>query len=170
MSLAQTISERTAPARSSAREYAAAGAGAIAVPVQQRQGGNLLMMIVGYSLLAILVYILIADKPVVGATSGLANLGARTVKAWVEPVDPVAALTGSLGLNGTGSSFPGSTSGGTETGGSVSGRAPSQPPPAPKSIARTPVSKLPGRSGSPATLNLFAQLRQQRIREGVLHA
>lgn len=63
----------------------------------RRDGGSIWWMIIGYSLLAILIYMLVADKPVVNALSGLTGLGARTVTAWVSPVDPVNSLYTAFG-------------------------------------------------------------------------
>jgi hypothetical protein len=53
--------------------------------------------IVGYSLVLILLYVLIANKRVVNATSGLVGGATTAVKAWVSPEDPIALLSSRLG-------------------------------------------------------------------------
>lgn len=139
--------------------------------IERRNGRSIGWMIVGYSLLAILVYIAIANKPVVAAIGGASTLGSRIVTAWVKPVDPVAAITGSLALTGGAPSSGATTAGAAAASQGEGSAAPAlHPAPSPKTIARTPISRLPRRSNSPGTAKLWSELRRRALHEGVLHA
>lgn len=76
-------------------------------------GRNIALLIVGYSLLLILVYLVVARKPIVDAIVGGSWIGSYAAKAWVAPVDPLAALgagkpisSGASSSTSTGSTGP----------------------------------------------------------------
>lgn len=163
------IAASTREAAGTGVSYGRAGAGSVVETVQGRERGSLGLMIVGWTLLLILVYVLVADKPVVNSLGGLSNVGGGVVKAWVEPVDPISTFTSSLGLSSSQaastSPSPGGRTGVTST---PAGYVPGRPAPSPATIARSPIQALRRQYGTGTGLD--AQLRARRIREGVLHA
>lgn len=62
--------------------------------------------ILGYSLVAIVIY-LVLEKNISSALGGAGGLLGRAAKSWVEPTDPIAAITGSTGGSAGASSAEG---------------------------------------------------------------
>lgn len=84
-----------APALQLAGSHVASAAGA--VNVSEERGGSTGWAIVGYALALILLYVLIADSRVVGATTKAMGGGVAAAEAWIKPVDPIAILGARLG-------------------------------------------------------------------------
>ncbi len=156
--MALSATTRTSVTRGTTRVRRAAETGLLEPVNAARRGGNPVLMIIGYSLLLVLAYLLIARPKIVSAIGGLSSIGSSAAKAWVAPVDPLQALgaappsppggasPSSAGGAGAGSS----SSGGGEAGGSsVGGTGPSSwtphNAPAPSSIK---VSKVKGASNA----------------------
>lgn len=156
---ARVAAERTAPARQTAATYITTTAGAGQQAIDRRSGSSLAWAIIGYSLLAILVYIAIADKPVVSAIGGATGLGTRVVGSWVKPIDPLAAFTNATGLKSTPS-----TSGTAASAPPVPTPAPTanKTPLSPTVISHTPVRLLERRYGVIPNSVLQAERRLQR--------
>lgn len=89
-------------------------AATVADVYDKRDSGSTGWAIVGYSLALILLYVLIADARVVGATGKAIGGAAGAADAWIKPVDPVAAIGGKLGYTPT---APASSATGTASAG-----------------------------------------------------
>ena len=115
-------------------------------------GRNVALLIVGYSLLLILVYLVVARKPIVDAIVGGSWIGSYAAKAWVAPVDPLAALGAGKPISSGASS---STSTGSTGQISAPGAASSLPnlPPSPTSFA--------GPNQEPPVSSSFPRLTRQ---------
>lgn len=86
-----------------ALRLAGSHAGTVADVYDRRESGSTGWAIVGYSLALILLYVFIADKRVVAASTGLVGGASGAAGAWIKPVDPLALLAQKLGY-GPGSS------------------------------------------------------------------
>lgn len=90
---ARAFAGRAAPAVRQGGSYASSAAGTVAEHTTvKEQGGSTGWAIVGYALALILLYVLIADSRVVGASTKLVGGAQTAAEAWVRPVDPVSLL------------------------------------------------------------------------------
>lgn len=139
--------------------YAATAASALPNPLQLSKRSNIFLMIVGWSLLLILVYLVTAKKPIVDAIGALGSLGGSAATAWVAPIDPLTVLGAGSGSVPSSSSSP---AGGAEAGTPAvqpGEHAPAAPPPAPSKV------KV---HANPNANTAWDRLRAMREREGVL--
>lgn len=106
---------RAAPAVVEAGSYIGQGAGKARGRTEDAlQGrGSTGWAIVGYALALILLYVLIADRRVVAASSKLVGGATTAAQAWVAPVDPIALLGQRFGYTPSSPSSPSSTASST---------------------------------------------------------
>lgn len=151
------MSAKTAIRRAQQEPAAATGSALNAVLVEPARGaakgtGNPFLLVVGYSLLLVLVYLLVARRPVIASIQGLAQIGQTAAEAWVKPVDPLQAL----GASAPAGSAPGAAAGG--------GAAAPEPAIAAGAIAPAPsqlstVKSIRGRIPPAKTLEAVLRLR-----------
>jgi len=92
---APALAERIAGAGRLAGSHAAAAAGGVSETTGRavKGEGSTGWAIVGYAFALILLYVVVADKPVVAAGSKLIGGVQTATEAFVDPVDPVKLLT-----------------------------------------------------------------------------
>lgn len=152
------------------RRAASAGGGLISNTAGG--GGSTGWAIVGYSLALILLYVLIADKRVVSATTGLFGGATTAAKTWVEPKDPLALLESKLGYTPGSSSSPSSNTTGAnapavpENTAAAAAAAATGAAPAPGMNAAA--LKTAKRKYGTVSQRVYEPIRKQRVKEGIM--